>query len=102
MDMSFLIMPYPRGIGVRLHTTCTSNSSLSFMSFVRVRRFEAAYGLVLFWPALPVPRPGRDREARESMNIIMVRKDYSVRSSQPNPYIPARPGATTQEQYHTL
>ena len=39
-------------------------------------------------PALPVPRPGRDREVREYMNMIMVPKDYSVRSSQPNPYMP--------------
>ncbi len=53
-------------------------------------------------PALPVPRPGRDREAREYMNIILVRKDYSVRRSKPNPCMPARPGATSQEHYHAL
>jgi hypothetical protein len=49
-----------------------------FRGFVRVRRFEAAYRLVLLRPAL----------AREYMNMIMVRKDYSVRSSKPNPCMP--------------
>ena len=71
-----------------LQTVRTSNSSLSSRAFVRVRRFEAAYRLVFVRPALPVPRPGRDREAREYMNIILVRKDYSVRSSKPNPCMP--------------
>ncbi len=81
-----------------LQTVRTSNSSLSSRAFVRVsfdfaqdhelvewRRFEVAYRLVFVRPALPVPRPGRDREAREYMNIILVGKDYSVRSSKPNP-----------------
>jgi hypothetical protein len=49
-----------------------------FRAFVHVRRFEAAYRLVLLRPAL----------AREYMNMIMIRKDYSVRSSKPNPCMP--------------
>ena len=44
----------------------------------RVRRFEAAYRLVFVKPAL----------AREYMNMIMVRKDYSVSSSKPNLCMP--------------
>ncbi len=71
-----------------LKTVRTSNSSLSSRAFVCVRRFESAYRLVFVRPALPVPRPGRDREAREYMNIILVRKDYSVRRSTPNPCMP--------------
>ena len=43
-----------------------------------MRRFEAAYRLVFVRPAL----------ARESMNMIMVRKVNSVRSSKPNPCTP--------------
>ena len=61
-----------------LQTVRTSNSSLSSRAFVRVRRFEVAYRLVFVRPAL----------AREYMNIILVRKDYSVRSSKPNPCMP--------------
>ena len=45
---------------------------------VEWRRFEAAYRLVFVRPAL----------ARESMNMIMVRKVNSVRSSKPNPCTP--------------
>ncbi len=56
----------------------TSNSSLSSRAFFCVRRFEVAYRLVFVRPAL----------AREYMNIILVRKDYSVRSSKPNPCMP--------------
>jgi hypothetical protein len=76
---------------VPLQRVRTSNSSLSSRAFVRVsfdfaqdhelvewRRFEAAYRLVFMRPAL----------AREYMNIILVRKDYSVRSSKPNPCMP--------------
>jgi len=76
---------------VPLQTLRTSNSSLSSRAFVRVsfdfaqdhelvewRRFEAAYRLVSVRPAL----------AREYVNIILVRKDYSVRSSKPNPCMP--------------
>ena len=67
------------------------NSSLSSRAFVRVsfdfaqdhelvewRRFEGTYRPVFVRPAL----------AREYMNMIMVRKDYSVRSSKPNPCMP--------------
>lgn len=74
-----------------LQTMRTSNSSLSSRAFVRVsfdfaqdhelvewRRFEGTYRLVFVRPAL----------AREYMNMIMVRKDYSVRSSKPNPCMP--------------
>ncbi len=61
-----------------LQTVRTSNSSLSSRAFVRVRRFEAAYRLVFVRPAL----------AREYMNIILVRKAYSVRRSKPNPCMP--------------
>ena len=89
MEMSFLYScPLTGGLSVPLQTVRTSNSSLSSRAFVRVRRFEAAYRLVFVRPALPVPRPGRDREAREYMNIILVRKDYSVRRSKPNPCMP--------------
>ena len=79
MEMSFLYScPLTGGISVPLQTVRTSNSSLSSRAFVRVRRFEAAYRLVFVRPAL----------AREYMNIILVRKDYSVRSSKPNPCMP--------------
>ena len=89
MEVSFFTScPITGGLSVLLQTLRTSNSSLSSRAFVRVRRFEAAYRLVFVRPALPVPRPGRDREAREYMNIILVRKDYSVRSSKPNPCMP--------------
>ena len=67
------------------------NSSLSSKVFVRVsfdfaqdhelvewRRFEGTYRPVFVRSAL----------AREYMNMIMVRKDYSVRSSKPNPCMP--------------
>jgi len=67
------------------------NSSLFSRAFVRVsfdfaqdhelvewHLFEAASRLVFVRPAL----------ARESMNMIMVRKDYSARGSKPNPCTP--------------
>ena len=44
--------------------------------FFEWRRFEAAYRLVFVRPVL----------AREYMDMIMVRKDISVRTSKPNPY----------------
>ena len=48
MGMSFFTScPLTGGLSVPLHTACTSNSSLSYMAFVRVRRFEAASQLVL-------------------------------------------------------
>jgi len=79
MGMSFYTScPLTWGLSVPLQTVCTSNSSLSLRAFVSVRRFEAAYRLVFVRPAL----------ARESMNIIMIRKGYSVRSAQPNPCTP--------------
>jgi hypothetical protein len=87
----FTSCPLTGGLSVPLQTVRTSNSSLSSRAFVRVsfdfaqdhelvewRRFEAAYRLVFVRPAL----------AREYMNIILVRKDYSVRSSKPNPCMP--------------
>jgi hypothetical protein len=73
---------------VPFETICMSNLSLSSRRFARVRWFEAVYLIVFVWPALPVPRPGRDREAREYMNMIMVRNDYRVRGSKPNPCMP--------------
>ncbi len=89
MEMSFLYScPLTGGLSVPRQTVRTSNSSWSSRAFVRVRRFEAAYRLLFVRPALPVPRPGRDREAREYMNIILVRKDYSVRGSKQNPCMP--------------
>jgi len=48
MEMSFFTScPLIGGFSVPLQTVCTSNSSLSLRNFVRVRRFEAAYRLVV-------------------------------------------------------
>ncbi len=77
-DVFFPSCPLTGSISVPLQTMRTSNSSLSSRASVLVRRFEADYRLVFVWPAL----------ARECMNLIMVRKDYNVRSLKPNPCMP--------------
>jgi len=47
MEMSFFTScPLTGVLSVPIQTVCTSNSSLSSMAFVRVRRFEAASRLV--------------------------------------------------------
>jgi hypothetical protein len=76
--MSFFTMPSNRGLQRAASNHAHEQLVIVFRGFVRVRRFEAAYRLVLLRPAL----------AREYTNMIMVRKDYSVRSSKPNPCMP--------------
>ncbi len=91
MEMSFLYScPLTGGLSVPLQTGRTGHSALSSRGFVRVRRFEAAYRLVFVRPAL----------AREYMNIILVRKDYSVRSSKPNPCMPGLGQGHGKKRHH--
>jgi len=79
------------------------------LDMVWILNFGHSY---LFRPALPVPRPGRDREARHDMEIILSRHDYGLHGHKLGSLKPACPGlrlvayasesATTQEHYHAL
>ena len=57
-------------------------------------RFElGAWPQLEYWPALPVPRPGRDRESRLALNTVLPLQYFVGVSTELRPLKPARPGA---------
>ena len=59
-----------------------------------INHFETPTNLSYMRPALPVPRPGRDREARSLWNIIGSLYYFSAEFRLLMPHKPACPGAT--------
>jgi len=58
-----------------------------------INHFETPTNLSYVRPPLPVPRPGRDREARSYWNIVWLLHYFSAEFRLLMPYKPACPGA---------
>jgi len=72
--------------------------NLRMLSSVYINHFETPTYLSYVSPALPVPRPGRDREARSYWNIIWSLYYFSAEFYLLMPHKPACPGATWLDQ----
>ena len=68
-----------------------------------INHFETATNLSYVRPALPIPRPGRDREARSLWNIIGSLYYFSAESYLLMPYKPGLgQGHNQKKDTHTL